>query len=80
MTKGIPRELKFWRSLAHGLQETNGGRDGLGGKRGWRARRIPLSNKMKPFPLTPRALLPQVPSSSKWFNQHHWEMHLQVRH
>ena len=34
MTDGIAQELKFWKSLAHALQETNGKRDGLGGECG----------------------------------------------
>ena len=46
MTDGIARELKFWTGLAHGLQETGGKRDGLGGECG-RGRRPPPSPSIK---------------------------------
>ena len=42
MTNGISQEPKFWKSLAFGLQATNGKRGGLGGNCGWGRRHIPL--------------------------------------
>ena len=60
MTNGISQELKFWQSLAFGLQETNGKRGGLGGNCGWGRRRIPLFNTKKPCPLNPYVFLLQM--------------------
>ena len=62
MTNSISQELKFWTSLAFGLQETNGKRRGLGGNFGWGRRHIPSFNTKKALPLNPLAFLPQMPA------------------
>ena len=78
--KWHPQENKFWKKLAHGLQETNGKRGGLGGECGRGRRPFPSFNKKKPLPLSPWAFFPQGPFFCKHFNQHHRKVHVQLKH